>query len=117
MTSRIISLRLPSKVIVALTRSAENARWSVSTGLDCLLRNSFEHGELLQPLPDCREFLDAKLDVRIPITTSEQIKSRAGQLGMSISVYIRKLLYHFYITKNVKYVVCNGHYTLAGSHD
>ena len=117
MTTHVISLRLPSAVNTALARSAAQVGLSIPDGLDWLLRYSFANCSLLGPLADCPDFLDAKLDVRIPITTSEQLKSASNQLGIPVSVYIRKLLYHFFITKSVKYVPSNGHYTLAGRHD
>lgn len=116
-TSRVVSLRLPSLVNAVLARSAADAGMSVSGGLDWLLRNSFSNCQLLARMPDCPDMLDAKLDVRIPVSTGEQLKSAAGQLGIPISVYMRKLLYHFYVTKNLGYMQSNGHYTLAGRHD
>lgn len=115
--TRVISLRLPSAVDAALVRSAVKAGLSVSGGLDWLLLNSFGNCQLLRQLADCPDAWDAKLDARIPITTFEQLKSAAGQLGVSVSVYIRKLLYHFYETKRLRYVQSDGHYTLAGRHE
>jgi hypothetical protein len=115
--TRVISLRLPSAISAALQRSSAHAGMSVSDGLDWLLRNSFSNCQLLFPLADCPDFLDAKLDVRIPHDTFEKLKAATNRLTMPVSVYIRKLLYHFYITKTVKYVQGEGHYTLAGCHD
>jgi hypothetical protein len=117
MTSRVISLRLPSAVDAALRRSAADAGISASGGADWLLRNSFSNCQVLARMPDCLEMLDAKLDIRVPTSTGEPLKSAAGQLGIPISVYIRKLLYHFFVTKHLGYVQSNGHYTLAGRHD
>jgi len=117
MTSRVISLRLPSAVNAALARSAANAGMSVSGSVDWLLWNSFSNCHLLARMPDCPDMLDAKLDVRVPTSSCDHLKSAAGRLGIPISVYIRKLLYHFLVTKNLGYVQSNGHYTLAGRHD
>ena len=117
MTTHVISLRLPSAVNTALARSAAQVGLSVPDGLDWLLRYSFANCSLLGPLADCPDLLDAKLDVRIPITTAQQLKSASNQLAIPVSVYIRKLLYHFFVAKGVKYVPSNGHYTLAGRHD
>lgn len=116
-TTHVISLRLPSVTDAAFRRSAANAAMSVSAGLDWLLSNSFTNCQLLFGLADCPEALDAKLDVRIPNATFEQLKSTAHQLGMPVSVYIRKLLYHYYTAKTLKYMRSNGHYTLAGCYD
>ena len=117
MTTHVVSLRLPSIVNAALARSAAQVGLSVPDGLDWLLRYSFANCSLLGPLADCPDFLDTKLDVRIPITTSQQLKSASDQLGIPASVHIRKVLYHFFVTKTLKYVPSNGHYTLAGRHD
>jgi hypothetical protein len=72
---RVVSLRLPSAVQTALAQSAADARMSVSSGLNWLVQNSFSNCQLLLPLTDCPDFLDAKLDVRIPPGTFEQLKS------------------------------------------
>jgi hypothetical protein len=115
--TRVISLRLSSAVDTALRRSAADAGRSLPDVLDSLLRYSFGNCQLLRQLADCPDVWDAKLDARIPITTLEQLRSAAGQLGVSISVYVRKLLYHFYVTKRLQYVRSDGHYTLAGRHE
>jgi hypothetical protein len=115
--TRVVSLRLPSDAYGALQRAAVHAGLSVSGGLDVLLCNSFENSQALLSLPDCPEALDIKLDVRIPPTTFEQLKTATDRLSMPVSVYIRKLLYHVYVTKAVRYVQREGHYTLAGCHD
>ena len=117
MTTHVISLRLPSAMNTALARSAAQVGLSVPDGLDWLLRYSFANCSLLGPLADCPDFLDAKLDVRIPITTSQQLKVASNQMGIPVSVYIRKLLYHFFVTQSVKYVPSDSRYTLAGRHD
>lgn len=113
MATHVISLRLPSAVDTALRRSAADAGRSVSNGLDLLLRHSFGNCHLLRQLADSPDLWDAKLDARIPSSTFEQLKSAAGQLEVSASVYVRKLLYHFYVTKRLKYVGSDGHYTLG----
>jgi hypothetical protein len=117
MTTHVISFRLPSAVDAALERSATAARISVSSGVEWLLRNSFGNCQLLLPLGDSPDALDAKLDVRILPATFEQLKSTSGRTGTPVSVYMRKLLYHFFITKKLRYVKQEGHYTLAGGHD
>jgi hypothetical protein len=117
METHVISLRLPSAADVALARSAVAAGSSVPGALDWLLRNSFANCQLLMPLADSPDVWDAKLDVRVPARTFEQLRSATASLGIPVSVYIRKLLYHFYLTKRLRYVGSNGHYTLAGRHD
>ena len=115
--SRVISLRLPKALNNDLERSAAKANLSLPGGLDLLLRCSFSNCELLAELIDCPDLWDAKLDTRIPMSTFLQVKSACQRIGISISVYIRRLLYHFYATKKLKIVESNGHYTLAYRHD
>jgi len=64
MTSRVVSLRLPKALTVALERSAAQAKLSRSGGLDLLLRCSVGNGELLARLKDSPDLWDAKLDAR-----------------------------------------------------
>jgi hypothetical protein len=117
MGTSVISFRLPAVVDISLQRSAVEARRSTAGCLDLLLRHSFSNCQLLLDLADCPDVLDVKLDVRIPLATLEQLRSASKQLGTPVSVYIRKLLYHFLITKKLIYVQAEGHYTLAGRHD
>jgi len=117
MENRVISLRLPKGLIAALEKSAVRAKLSKPGGLDLLLRCSFENGELLAKLRDCPDLWDGKLDARIPLSTFLQLRSACERLGIPISVYIRKLLYHFYVTKSMRIVESNGCYTLAYRHE
>jgi hypothetical protein len=117
MATNVISLRLPTSVDTALRASAANGRLSVSETLDRLLRYSVENSELLRELGDCSGRRNSKVDVRIPVQTLQQLKLASENLGISISVYTRRLLYHFYITRRVHYVKVDGHYTLAIRHD
>ncbi len=117
MTDHVISVRLPAAASSALRTSAGNAHLSVPAALDWLLRYSFGNFELLRTLPDSCEWSNSKLDARIPFQTFEQLKLTSQKLGISPSVYVRRLLYNFYITKRVHYLKSDRHYTLAGRHD
>jgi hypothetical protein len=117
MSTYVISLRLPACVTAALGASAAAAHLSVSGTLDWLLRYSVGSFELLRGLADCPERRNRKLDARISVQTGEQLKLASQKLGISISVYARTLLYHFYITKRVCYVKSEGRYTLAARYD
>ena len=117
MNSHVISLRLPPVIAASLQQTATYNRVSIAEALRRLLRNSLGNFEVLRGLPDCPDRCDAKLDVRIPATTVEPLKAATTQLGVSVSAYIRKLLYHFCVTKHLKYIQSDGHYTLAYRHD
>jgi hypothetical protein len=117
MATHVISVRLPAPLNAALRASAADARLSVSEALDWLVRNSIENCELLRGLTDSSERRSSKVDVRIRVQTLQQLQAASQKLQVSISVYTRRLLYHYYITKRVLYVQSGGHYTLAVRHD
>jgi hypothetical protein len=117
METRTISFRVPRAAATALEQSAAKANVSVARAVDWLVRNSFDNFDPLRQLEDCPEPCNLKVDARIPVATIEPLRSAAVQLGISVSVYIRKLVYHFYITKRLRYVESNGRYTLAFRYD
>jgi hypothetical protein len=93
------------------------ARVSIPGALEWLIRNSVSNSELLRDLEDSRDWPDVKVDARIRGATFDSLRGAAAQLQISQSVYIRRLLFHFYITKRVKYVKSEGRYTLAYRHE
>jgi hypothetical protein len=117
METRVISVRIPRVAVTALEQSAARANVSVARAVDWLARNSFDNSELLRELGDCPEPCNVKVDARISVATIESLRGAAVRLGISMSVYIRQLVYHFYITKKVWYVESDGRYTLAFRHD
>jgi hypothetical protein len=117
MEEQILSFRLPGFLINLLRASAANSRRSVPQAVDWLLCNSISNSQILRNFADCPDRLTSKLDVRIPIRTLEQLKIASQTLGMSISVYTRTLLYHFYVSKRVFYLKSGDRYTLAIRHD
>lgn len=117
MSTHVVSLRLPAVIVEDLAQSAADAQLSVAGALEWLLGNSFGNSDLLRALEDCPERPTAKLDARITKATLDSLRVVTVQLRTSTSVYIRKLLYHVFVTKRLKYVRSNGHYTLADRHD
>jgi antitoxin component of RelBE/YafQ-DinJ toxin-antitoxin module len=117
MATRVVSLRLQASTKSALRASATTARLSLSGALDWLLSNSIGNFELLRELPDSPERWNSKVDARITVQAIEQLNLVSQRLGISISVYARRLLYHFYVTKRLFYVKSGDRYTLAVRHD
>jgi hypothetical protein len=113
MSERSMSVRVPEVLVRMVRESAKNARLSVSKTLDWLVRNSLSNTQALDGLADCPEELTSKLDIRIPVQTFEQLRAASQTFRISISVYTRVLLYHFYVTKRVFYVKSGDRYTLA----
>lgn len=114
MATHVVSVRIPQTVDAALRSSARNSHRSKAEALEWLVRISLSNFELLRQFPDCPGQWNSKLDVRIPAQTCEETKRAAEILGISFSVYIRRLLFHFYITKRIRYAKLDGRYTLAG---
>ncbi|HWX94052.1 MAG TPA: hypothetical protein VNY29_15600 [Terriglobales bacterium] len=117
MKTSVVSLRLPSTVVADLEAIASYNRVSVGVALDWFLGTSLANSEALRGLQDCQDHCNRKLDARIPITTLEPLRAATTNLGISIAVYIRKLLYHSFVTKKLRYVQSQGDYTLANRHD
>jgi hypothetical protein len=117
MEDRILSFRLPGFLANLLRASAANSRRSVPQAMDWLLCNSISNSQILRGFADCPEQLTSKLDIRIPIRTFEELRMASRTLGISVSVYTRTLLYHFYVTKWVFYMKSGDRYTLAVRHD
>jgi len=67
-------------------------------------------------LSDAQEFLDAKLDTRLADELVSRLRDRSERLQVSVSVYIRTILYA-YFTKRLVFVESEGHYTLEENHD
>lgn len=89
----------------------------VSDALSWLIHNSLANAELLRGMVAPPGQWNAKIDARIPSPTFEELKLNSTKLGISHSVYIRAVLYHFYITKRIYFVKKEGHYTLAERHE
>jgi len=117
MKTAVVSLRLPSAVVADLEAIANYNRVSVGVALDWFLSTSFSNSEALRGLQDCQDHCDRKVDARIAITTLQPLRAATVDLGISITVYIRKLLYHSFVTKRLRYLQSEGRYTLAYHHD
>ena len=115
--TKTVSVRIPASLAAAARADAENAEMSFSELLNLLLECSFDGSEILCALEDFPGLLDFKLDVRITYQTVNSLKSVCQRLGLPLGVYVRKLLYHFYVTKKVSVVGKVGHYKLAGDRD
>src|SRR5262249_1560850 len=108
LTSFVISLRLSPQIAAAVKGHAAHCKVSPRKLLNWHLRNSFANCDLLQKYSDCFQ-LDSKLDVRLCVDTLDQLTTACRRLGIQRSVYIRKLLYHFYMTRRLHYIQVDGH--------
>jgi len=89
-------------------------------GVPVIIRLILEHALCgrynFSGLPDAQEFLDAKLDIRLSEDLNLKLRTESERLGVSLSVYIRKILYAYY-TKRLVFVEKDGRYTLEENHD
>ena len=116
--TKVISVRVPGAVRVALFAHAKQLRRSPADVLRILISYSLERLEGLAPLADCPDSLDDKFDARIPLELAEKLKTNCRAHRLSSSRFVRKLLFHFYVTKKVKFIEEEkGHYNLAVCHD
>ena len=67
-------------------------------------------------LPDVQQYLDAKLDIRLPEDLVSKLRAESERLRISVSVYSRIILYAYY-TKRLVFVEIGDCYTLAENHD
>ena len=115
--TQVVSVRMPASLAGTARSEAERSEMSLSEFLDLLLRCSFDGGDGIRSLEDIPGAWDSKLDVRLSTGTVESLKSLCMTLRLPPGVYIRKLLYHFCITKRVWVVGEANHYKLAVGDD
>jgi len=115
--TNVISVRVSTPVRAALLAHAEQLRRSPADILRALISYSFERVDSLAALADCPDSLDDKFDARIPLELAEKWRSACQAHHLRPSRVVRKLLFHFYVTKKVKVIEEKGHYNLAISHD
>jgi len=81
-----------------------------------ILEHALCRRDIFSGLPDVREFLDAKLDIRLADDLNLKLRIASERLGSSLSVYIRKILYAYY-TNRLVFVEKDGRYTLEENYD
>lgn len=110
---KLIWIRLPESVYTEFVGQATRANLAYSEAVEFLIRRSGPGMDIVVGLEDTPDPLSKKLGVRIAhgyVATLEAL-CRLNQLP--VSVYIRKLLYHFLVTKKIWFVQKDDHYTLA----
>lgn len=112
----VLSLRLPSELANTVRVHAARIHKSVPHTVGSILELSIGGQYRFSALTDVWQFLDAKLDVRLPAEFVARLRAEAERLGTSISVYSRVILYAVY-TKRLLFVQIGGCYTLAENHD
>jgi len=100
----------------AVRLNAVRSRMTASSISGVILEHSLGAQYSSSALRDSNEFLDAKLDIRLPDDLVAKLRMEAKRIGVSVSVYIRRILYAYY-AKRLVFVESEGRYTLEENHD
>ncbi len=111
--TRVVSIRLAKTLDETARASADRAGIAFADALDFLLRCSFHADPGLDGLEDASDQLNSRIHIRLPEQTLERLKVECARLGIQTSVYVRLLLYHFYITGKAWLVKEGDYYKLA----
>jgi hypothetical protein len=114
--TKVVSLRLPTALERAVRSHAAQSRMSVQEIVRLILEHSLGGQYRFSALPDAEQFLDAKLDVRLPEELVLNLRAESQRLRISVSAYSRVILYAYY-TKRVVFIEIGGRYTLAENHE
>jgi hypothetical protein len=114
--TKVVSIRIPFALEQAIRRNAARSRMTVSSISGVILEHSLCGQYSFSALRDGNEFLDAKLDIRLPNELISKLRAESKRLRVSVSVYVRRILYAYY-TKRLVFTETEGHYTLGENHD
>jgi hypothetical protein len=114
--TKVVSIRVPQPLADEVRKTAKNKRTSVSALVAWVLNISLVDGLDLSRIPDAREPLDCKLDLRLSEDLFHQLHPVCEGLRVSISVYVRTILYGGY-TQRLAIKKEGGRYKLVHNHD
>ena len=114
--TKVLSIRMPSVLERAIRHNADESRMPVSDIVRLILMHAPGGQFSFSRLPDIQQYLDAKLDVRLPEELVSKLRAESEQLRISVSVYSRVILYAYY-TKRLVYAEIEDRYTLAENHE
>ena len=114
---RLVWIRLPQSTYATFVEGVSRAGLGRSEAVELLLNHCGPGAGIMLRLGDTAEMLDSKLGVRLPSDCLATLEAVCTEKKVPISVYIRKLIYHFLVTKKVWFLKEEGHYTLAIRHD
>jgi hypothetical protein len=112
----VVSIRVTSDLEQAIYCSAARSGMTVSAVAGFIMEHSLCGEYRFSALQDISEFLDAKLDIRLSNDLIAKLRAESERLGVSVSVYIRKILYAYH-TKRLVFTETAGRYTLGENHD
>ena len=84
--TRVLSIRLPSTLERAIRNNAAHSKMPVSQIVSLILGHAVGGQFSFSALRDAPQFLDAKLDLRLPEELISSVRSEAEKLRISVSV-------------------------------
>jgi predicted DNA-binding protein len=114
--TKVVSIRMPSALERTIRRHAPHSKMPVSDVVRLILEHAPGGQYSFSALPDVQQYLDAKLDIRLPAELVSKLRAEAERLGVSVSVYSRVILYAYY-TKRLDFIEIGDRYTLAENHE
>jgi hypothetical protein len=114
--TKVVSIRVPSVLERAIRNNAARSNMLVADIVRLILMHAPGGQFSFSDLPDVQQYLDAKLDVRLPEEIVLQLRAESERLRVSLSVYSRIILYAYY-TKRLAFVEIGDRYTLAENYE
>jgi hypothetical protein len=114
--TKVVSIRMPSVLERAIRNNAARSNMLVANIVRLILMHAPGGQFSFSALADVQQYLDAKLDVRLPEDLVSTLRAESERLGVSVSVYSRIILYAYY-TKRLVFIEVGARDTLAENHD
>jgi hypothetical protein len=114
--TKVVSIRMSAALERSIRGNAGWAKMPVSNIVRLILMHAPGGQYSFAALPDVQDYLDAKLDVRLPEDLVSTLRVESERLGISVSVYSRIILNTYYM-KRLVFVEIGDHYTLAENYD
>lgn len=114
--SGVVSIRMPSGLERLIRLNAAHSHMLVSDVPRLILEHALCGQYSFSALQDVPEFLEAKLDIRLSDELISRLRTESQRLRVSVSVYIRTILYAYY-TKRLVFIETGECYTLGENHD
>lgn len=114
--TKVVSVRMPEIVIQEVRSYAEKKHMSVTALIEWLLTLVLQSGVDVSALPDAKAPSNCKLDFRLSKEMLSRLRPVCKELRVSLSVYVRTILYAGYTGALFLTQVGSG-YTLEANHD
>jgi predicted HicB family RNase H-like nuclease len=115
--TKVLSIRIPPALERAIHSNAARSNMPVADIVRLILMHAPGGQYSFSALRDVREYLDAKLDVRLPEELVSRLRAEAERLRISVSVYSRIVLNAYYAKRLVFVETGDDRYTLAENHE